>query len=234
MASGPITSWQIEGENVEEVTDFLFLGSKITADGDCGHEIRRWLLLGRKSYDKPRQYVKKERHHFADKGPYSQDYGLSSSHVRMWELDNKEGRVPKNWCFQTVVLEKTFEIPLNCKEMKPVNPKGNQPCIFIGRTDADAEAEAPILWPPDSNSWLIGKDPDARKDWSRRKTGWQRMRWLDGITDSMDMNLGKLWEMVMDREDWCATVDGAQRVEHDLVTEQQQRVLKLSNIVLVG
>ena len=146
----------------------------------------------------------------------------------------KEDWALKNWCFQIVVLEETLESPLDSKEMKPVNPKGNQPCIFIGRTDADAEAEAPILWPPDSNSWLIGKDPDARKDWSRRKTGWQRMRWLDGITDSMDMNLGKLWEMVMDREDWCATVDGAQRVEHDLVTEQQQRVLKLSNIVLVG
>ena len=165
MASGPITSWQIEGENVEEVTDFLFLGSKITADGDCSHEIRRWLLLGRKSYDKPRQYVKKERHHFADKGPYSQDYGLSSSHVRMWELDNKEGRVPKNWCFQTVVLEKFLESPLDNKEIKPVNLKGNQLWMLIGRTDA----EVPILWLPDANSWLIGKDPDAGKDWRQKK-----------------------------------------------------------------
>ena len=171
MASGPITLRQIEGENVEEVTDFPFFGSTITVDGDCSHEIRRWLLLGRKSYEKPRQ----QWHHFADKGPYSQGYGLSNSHIRMWELDNKEGRVPKNWCFWTVMLE-TFEIPLDCKEMIPVNPKGNQPCIFIGRTDVDAEAYAPMLQPSDSNSWLIGKDPDARRDWSRRKTGWQRMK----------------------------------------------------------
>ena len=110
----------------------------------------------KKSYEKLRQHIKKQRHHFADKGPYSQCYGFSSSHVWMWDLDHKEGRVPKNWCFQAVVLKKTLESPLDCKEIKPVNPKGNKSWIFIGR--ADAEDETPILWPPDVKSWLTGKD----------------------------------------------------------------------------
>ena len=158
MASGSITSWQIEWERVETVTDFLFLGSKITADGDCSLGIRRWLLLRRKALTNLDSVLKKQRHHFADTGLYSQSYHFSSSHECMWELDHKEGWEPKN-CFQTVVFEKTLESPLECKEIKPVNPKENQPLIFIGRTDA--EAEAAILWPPDAKSWLIGKDPDA-------------------------------------------------------------------------
>ena len=99
MASGPITSWQIDGETMETVTRFIFLGSKITADGDCSHEIKRHLLLWKKSYDQHRQHIKKQRPHFADKGLYSQSYGFSSSHVHMWEMDHKEGWVPKNWCF---------------------------------------------------------------------------------------------------------------------------------------
>ena len=103
------------------------------------------------------------RHNFANKGPSSQGYGFSSRHVWMWELDYKESWAPKNWCFWTVVLKKTLESPLDCKEIKPVNPKGNQPWIFIERTDA--EAEAPILWPPEVKNWLTGKDPDAGKDW---------------------------------------------------------------------
>ena len=115
------------------------------------------------NHDKPRQHAKKQRHYFANKGPSSQRYGFSSSHLWMWELDCKESWASKNWCFWTVVLEKTLVSPLDSKEFQPVHPKGNQPCIFFGR--ADAEAEAPILWPPDMKNWLIYKDPDAGKDW---------------------------------------------------------------------
>ena len=154
------------GKKVETVSDFIFLGSKIIVDGDCSHEIERHLLFGRIAMTNL-DSILKSRHHFANKGPYSQSYGFSSSHVWMWELDYKEGWSLKN-CFQTVVLETTLESPLDCKESKPVNPKGNQSWIFIGRTDA--EVGAPILWPPDAKSRLIGKDPDAGKDWRQQET----------------------------------------------------------------
>ena len=121
----------------------------------------------KENYDKPRQHIKKHRHHFVDKALYSQSYGFSSSHVRLWELDHKEVWTPKNWCLQNVVLEKTLESPSVCKEIKPVNPKGNHPWIFIGR--ADAEAEAPILWLPDAENQPIGKDPDAGNDWRQKE-----------------------------------------------------------------
>ena len=121
------------------------------------------------TYDKPRQHIKKQRHHFTNKGPYGQSYDFSSSHVRLWEPDNEKGWVPENWCLRTVVLEKSLESPLDCKEIKPINSKGDHPWIFIGRTDA--EAEAPVLWPPDVKRQLIWKDPDAGKDWSRRRRG---------------------------------------------------------------
>ena len=125
----------------------------------------------KKSYDRPRQHIKKQRHYFADKSLSSQSYGLSSSHVWMWELDYKESWVPKNWCFWTVALEKTLESPLDRKEIQLVHPKGNHPWIFIGRISIFIEAEVPIFWPPNARSWLTGKDPDVGKDWRREAKG---------------------------------------------------------------
>ena len=149
MASSPITLWQIQGETMKSVRDFIFSGSKITADGDWSHEIKRHFLLGRKAMTNLDNILKR-RHCFANRGSSVQSYGFSSSHVWMWQLDYKESWVPKNWCFWTVVLEKTLESPLDNKEIKPVNRKRNQSWIFpmnIGK--ADAEAEAPKLWSPD-------------------------------------------------------------------------------------
>ena len=148
----------------------LFLGgSKVTADRDWSCEIKRHLLLGRKAMTNLNSHIKKQRHYFTNKGPSSQSYGFSSSHVWMWELDYKESWALKNWCFWTVVLKKTRASPLDSKEIKPVHPKGNQSWIFIGRTDA--EAETSILWPLDGKNWLIGKDPDAGKDWRQEEKG---------------------------------------------------------------
>ena len=171
----------------------IFLDYKITMNSDCSHEIKR-LAPWKESYDKPRQRIKKQRHPFVDKCLYSQSYDFSSSHVWMWELDHKEGWKPKNWCFWTVVLEKTLESPLDCKEIKSIHPKGNQPWIYIRRTEA--EAESPVLWPPDVKSWLIRKDSDSVKDWRREEkgttedelVGWHH--WLDGHEFEQALGVG--------------------------------------------
>ena len=150
------------------MADLLFLGSKITADGDCRHEIKRRLLLGREVMNNL-DSILKSRHYFVNRGTSSQGYGFSNSHVWIWELDYKESWALKNWCFWTMVLEKTLESLLGCKEIQPVHPKGDQYWVFIGRTDI--EAETPVLWPPDRKSWLTGKDPDVGKDSAQEEKG---------------------------------------------------------------
>ena len=144
-------------------------------------KLKKMLAPWKKSYEQTRQHIKKQRHYFANKSPSSQSYVFYSSHVWMWELDYKESWVLKNWCFWTVVLEKTLESPLDCKEIQPAHLKGNQSWIFTARTDED---ETPLLWSPDVKNWLIGKDPDAGKDWRQERTtedemvGWHH--WLNG------------------------------------------------------
>ena len=156
-------------ETMKTVRDFIFLDSNITARGDCSHDIKSLLLLGRKVMTNLRQHMKKQRHYCLNKDPCSQGYGVSSSHGCVWELDCKKSWAPKNWCFWSVVLEKTVESPLDCKEIQPVHPKGDHPWVFIGRTDF--EAEIPVLWAPDAKNWLIWKDPDAGEDWGKEEKG---------------------------------------------------------------
>ena len=169
MESGPNTLWHIDEETLETVHDFIFLGSKITADGDYSHEIKRHLHLGRKAMTDLDSILKSRDITLLTKGPYCQSYGFSSSHVWMWEVDYNESWAPKNWCFWTVVLEKTLESPLDNKEIQPVHLKGNEFWKFTGKTDV--ETETPVLWPPDMKNWFIQKDPNSRKDWRQVEKG---------------------------------------------------------------
>ena len=213
--SGSITSWQIDGEIIETVTDFIFLGSKITADGvtavkfkdSCSMEENlKTLAPWKRSYEKPTWHIKKQRYYFACKCPCNQSYGFSNSLVWMWELDYKESWLLKNWCFWTVVLEKTFESPLDCKEIQPVNPKGNQSWIFIWRTDLKLKLQyfGHLMQRTDSFEKILM----LRKIEGGRRRAWQRIRWLDGIADLMNMSLNKLQDLVMDGDTWRATVPG--------------------------
>ena len=213
MASSPITSWQIDWETMDTVRHFILGSSKITVDGDCSYEIKRCLLLGKKkSYDQHRQHIKEQRHYFTSKGPSSQGYDFSSSHVWMWELDYKENWMLKNCCFWTMVLEKTLESPLDCKEIQPVHPKGDQSWIFIGRTDAEAETpiRGHLMWGTDwfEKTLMLGKIEGGRR-------GQQSMRWLDDITDSMDMILNKLQSWWWTGKPGLLHSLGSRRVGHD-------------------
>ena len=212
MASSPIILWQIDGETVETVADFIFLGSRITADDDCSHEIKRCLLLGRKvmtnldSILKSRDITWPTKLHLLKAVVFPVVmYGYES----FWS--------PKNWCFWTVVLEKTLESPLDCKEIQPVHSEGDQSWIFIGRTDT--EAEAPILWPPDAKNWLIWKDPGVGKDWRWEEKGTTEMRWLDASPSWWT------WVWASSGSWWWSGKPGMmqsmelQRVGHDWATE---------------
>ena len=212
MASGPITPWEIDGETVESVSDFIFLGSKITADGDCSHEIKRHLLLGRKVMSNLDSVFKSIDITLLTKVHLVKATGFPSSHVWMWELDCEEGWAPKNWCFWTVVLNKTLESPLDCKEIQPVHSEGDQPWDFFGRNDV--KAETPVLWPPHAKSWLIGKDFDAGRDWGQEKKG---------MTE--DEMAGWMWVWVNSRSWWWTgrpgvlRFMGSKRVRHNWATE---------------
>ena len=215
MASSPITSWEIDGVNSGNSGWLYFSGLQT----HCRWWLQPWneKTPWKESYDQPREHMKKQRHYFVNKGPSCQGYGFSSSHVWMGELDYKESSAPKNWFFWTVVLEKTLKSPLDCKEMQPVHPKGNQSWIFIGRTDV--EVETPILWPPDVKSRLVWIDPDAGKDWRQEEKGTTKdgmVGWHHGLNGRES----KQTPGVGDRQGGLACYSPCgHRVRHEWVTE---------------
>ena len=227
MASSPISSWQIDGEHWKQ-WEALFWGAPKSLQMVTAVMKLKDACSLEESSDKPRQCIKKQRHHFADKGLSSQSYGFSISHVRMWELNHKEGWALKNWCFG-IVLENILQSPLNSRKIKPVDPKGNQPWIFTGRTDA--EAEAPILRPPDTKNGLIwpwcwerlragGEGDDRGWDgWMASPTPWT---WVWA-------NPSRLWGT--GRPGLLQSM-GLQRVRHDLLTEQKQQIMLFKEYIL--
>ena len=212
MASGPITSWEIDGETVETVSDFIFFGSKITADGVCSHEIKRRLLLGRKVMTNLYSILK-SRHYFDNKRPSSQGYGFSSSHVWVWELNYKESWAPKNWCFWNVILRKTLESPLHCRRsnqsiLKEISPEYSLEGLML---KLNLQYFGHLMRRTDSleKTFMLGKIE------GRRRRGRQRMRWFDGITDLMDMSLSKFWGWWWTGKPGMLQSIGLQRVGQD-------------------
>ena len=220
MASGPITSWQKDGETMETVIDFILGGSKITADGDCSHEIKKCLLLGSKVMTNLDSIFKSRDITLPTQVRLSQGYGFSSSHVWRWKLDYKESWALKNWCFWTVVLES----PLDCKEIQLVHPKGDQSWVCTGGTDV--ETETPIFWPPDAESRLIWKDPDVGKDWGQEEKGMSEDEMVGWHHWHKGHGFEWLRELVMDRESWRAVVHG--------VTKSRTRLSDWTELNWVG